>query len=106
MATAVSTVTVVIDSAVIVDPRPVGREMTPGAIRLIDWRRPVHRLGVRLVATGAGQVAAMVKGFIGQTEMLVSVRQPGVRHVADVALLVRNEVSVVFAGRGVAVMTG
>ena len=106
MATAVSTVTVVIDSAVAVDSRPVGREMTSGAIRLIDWRRPVHRLGVRLVAPGAGQVAAMVKGFIGQTEMLVSVRQPGVRHVADIAILVRNKVSVVLAGRRVAVMTG
>ena len=106
MATAVSTVTVVIDSAVAVDSRPVGREMTPGAIRLIDWRRPVHRLGVRLVAPGAGQVAAMVKGFIGQTEMLVSVRQPGVRHVADIALLVRAEVRDVFACRRIAIMAG
>ena len=106
MATAVSTVTVVIDSPVIVDPRPVGREVTSGAIRLIDWRRPVHRLGICLVTSGAGEVAAMVKGFKGQPEMLVSVRQPGIRHVADVALLVRNKVYVVFAGRRVAVMTG
>ena len=106
MATAVSTITVVIYSAVAVDSRPVGGEVASGAVGLVDRRRPVHGLGISLVAPGTGQVAAMVKGFIGQTEMLVSVRQPGIRHVADIALLVRNKVSIVLAGRRVAVMTG
>jgi len=106
MATAVSAVTVIVDSPMIVDSRPVGREMTSGAIRLIDWCGPVHGLRISLMTLSAGEVAAMVKGFISQTEMLVDMRQPGIRHVADVALLVRDKVSVVFAGRCVAVMTG
>ena len=106
MATAVSTVTVVIDSPVLVDIRFVVREMTSCAVGLVDQRWPVYGLRISLVTFGAGEVGVMVKGLIGQTEMLVDVRQPGIRHVADVALLVRNKVSVVFAGRRVAVMTG
>ena len=106
MATAVSTVTVVIDSPVLVDIRFVVREMTSGAVGLVDRRWPVHGLRISLVTFGAGEIASMVKGLIDQTEMLVDVRQPGIRHVADIALLVGNEVSVVLACRGVAVMTG
>ena len=105
MATAVSTVTVVIDSPVLVDIRFVVREMTSCAVGLVDRRWPVHGLRISLVTFGAGEVALMVKGLIGQTRMLVDMRQPGVCHVADIALLVRNKVSIVLAGRRVAIMT-
>ena len=48
----------------------------------------------------------MVKGLIDQTEMLVDMWQPGICHVADVALLVGNEVSIVLTCRRIAVMAG
>ena len=55
---------------------------------------------------GAIEVASMVERLVGQAQMLVDMWQPDIGHVADIALLVRNEVSVILAGGYVAVMAG
>lgn len=106
MAPTIGAIAVVVDAPVIVLVGLVVPEVAPGTIRLILRRLPAHRLGITLVTLGAGEVAPVIQRLIDQTEMLVDVRQPGIGHVAGVALLVRNEVSVILAGRYIAVMAG
>ena len=55
---------------------------------------------------GAVQVAIVIKRLKRQARVLVDVGQPGIRHVADVALLHGVEVPVVLAGCRVAIVAG
>jgi hypothetical protein len=106
MATAVCAVAIVVDSAVVVDAGPIVREVATGAIRLILRRRPIDGLRVALVTAGASEIALMVERLVGQANVLVDMREPGVCHVADIAVLVGNEMPVIFAGRRIAIMAG
>ena len=71
MATTVGTVPVIIDSTVLVNAWSVGIEVTPGAIRLIQRRLPVHRLGVTLVTLGTVEIAPVIQRLVDQAEMPV-----------------------------------
>ena len=66
--------------------------MAACAIRLVAWRRPVDRFRICLVASSAGEIAAMVKGFVEEPPMPECVRYPRKRFVTDIALLLRDEV--------------
>lgn len=64
MAATVGTVSVIIDTVVLVYARLVIRKVTPGTVRLILGRRPIYRFGVTLVTLRTGKVPTMVEGFV------------------------------------------
>ena len=78
--------------------------MAAGAIRLVCGGRPLHNLGVVLVTFGARKVAAMIQRFVGQADVHVDVRNPGVCRVARIAFLLRDEMPEVLAGSDRAVV--
>lgn len=80
--------------------------MTAGTVRLVGSRRPVHHLRIVLVALRACQVATMVQRLVGQASVHVDVRNPGIRRVAGITFLLRDEMPEVLAGGNVAVVTG
>ena len=80
--------------------------MTAGAIGLVSCGRPEHDFGVVLVAGGAGQVSAMIQWLVGQADVHVDVRNPGIRCVAGIAFLLCDEMPEILAGGNIAVVTG
>lgn len=80
--------------------------MTAGAIGHECGVRPVDGLGVVLVASSAGEIATMIQGLVSQTHVPVIMWKPGRSVVAEIALLLRNEVPGAFARRNNAVVAG
>ena len=100
MAAALGTIAVVVDAIV-----PV-YAWTIGAIRLVDWRRPVHCFRIALVATRAVEITAVIQWLITETHVLVDMRSPPIGRMAVVALTGRDEMTWILAGGRVAVMAG
>jgi len=78
--------------------------MTTGAIRLVAWRLPNHRLAVALVTTGTHQTKSMVSRISGRGMPEVDSR-PVVGVVTFIALHVSNKVIDRFTCRGGAIVT-
>jgi len=80
--------------------------VTAGAIGLERGVAPVDSFGVVLMTGRAEQVGAMVQRLVGQSHVPVGMRDPRDGVVANVAFLLCNEVTRVFASRDNAVMAG
>ena len=106
MATAIGTVSIVVDAIVPVYARAIVVEMATGAVRLVIWARPVHRLRITLMAARAGEIAGMIQWLVTQTHVLVNMRSPSIGRMTVTALAVRHEVPLVLAGRSVSIMAG
>lgn len=87
-------------------PRLVIIRVTSGTVRLEGRGLPDDGVRVVLVTFRALQITTMVQRLECQADMLVDVRNPCVRIVADVAVLGCDEVALVLTGRGNAVMAG
>ena len=90
----------------LVRPRLVLVGMATCAIRLEGREAPVHGLGVTLVTSGAGEVAAVVERFVRQTRMVIVNGRPGVGVMAQATVLVRIEVTRILSRRRGAVVAG
>jgi len=106
VATAIGTVSIVVDAIVPVYARAIVVEMATGAVRLVIWARPVHRLRITLMAARAGEIAGMIQWLVTQTHVLVNMRSPSIGRMTVTALAVRHEVPLVLAGRSVSIMAG
>lgn len=58
------------------------------------------------MAISAVEIAPVVQRFIGQADVLIGMWNPRIGRVALIALAARDEVSVVLAGGGIAIMAG
>lgn len=68
------------------------------AIRHEGGRGPVDSLGVALVALGAQEVATVIERFVRQAEVLIDIRRPPGRRMAEVAFTGRDEVVGILSG--------
>ena len=105
MATAVGTVAVIVDAAMIVLVRLIVSEVTASAVRLVNRRRPDHDVRVVGMALGSGEIAPVIQRLVGQSHVLVDMRGPGVRRMAVIAFMTGYKMPRIFASRGVAVVT-
>ena len=106
MAAALGTIAVVVDAIVPVYAWTIGGEVATGAIRLVDWRRPVHCFRIALVATRAVEITAVIQWLITETHVLVDMRSPPSGRMAVVALTGCHEVPWILPCSRVAVMAG
>ena len=86
--------------------RSVIAGMATGAVRLKGCELPYDKFRVGLVTFGAGQVPAVVLWLIRQRGVPKVRRCPGIRVVANIAFLVRQEMSCVLSDGGYAVVAG
>ena len=77
---------------------PIVAGMASGAVGLKCRELPVHELGVGLVTVGAIEISAVVLRFVGQTDVTIVGRRPGIGDMANVAVLHRIEMRRVLTG--------
>jgi len=106
VATALGTVSIVVDAIVPVYRRAIVTKVATGAIRLVDRCRPVHGFRIALVATRAGEITAVIQRLIAQPHVLVDMRSPSIGRMAVIALKVCHKVPLILAGRRVPIMAG
>jgi len=106
VATAVRTITVVVDTAMVVNTRAIGSEMAAGTVWLVGGRWPDYDLRVVRMAIRTREVGPVIQRLISQANMLIDVRDPCVGGVAIVTFACCDEVSRILAGRRIAVMAG
>lgn len=92
MAAAARTIFILIYSVVVVFARLIVSCMTACASRLVGRRRPQDDLRVGLMAICTLQIAAVVQRFVSEPGVTVITRYPGVRNMAQAAILYRVEV--------------
>lgn len=104
MASARSTVTIVVDAVVFVYAGAVVCKMATRTIRLVGRCRPDDDFRIIGMAFRAVEVARVIQRFVPQADMLVNIGKPRVRRVALVALAACDEVTRVLARRRIAVV--
>jgi len=106
VATAVSTVAIIVDTSVLVDTWSIGIEMTSGTVGLVHGCLPENDVGIVPVAVGALGVAAVIQWFVKKTGVHIDVRNPRIRRVAVIAFMNGSEVPEIRASCRGAIVAG